>query len=85
MKIQLTYSYTDIISVENLLAAWKEFLRGKKNKKDVQEFSLRLMDNILSLHDELRNFVLIFYLGMLEWGNAKKLCNDIIMFKDSQN
>lgn len=56
MKIQLPYTYADIISVENLLLAWKEFLHGKKNKKDVQEFSLRLMDNILALHNELRNF-----------------------------
>jgi len=56
MKIQLTHKYEDIISVENLLEAWREFLRGKKSKKDVQEFSLRLMDNILSLHEELCNF-----------------------------
>jgi len=38
-----------------MLAAWKEFLRGKKNKPDVQEFSLRLMDHILHTIDELAN------------------------------
>ena len=53
MKIQLRHTYHDIISLENMLAAWKEFLSGKKNKPDVQEFSLRLMDNILQLIDEL--------------------------------
>jgi retron-type reverse transcriptase len=53
MRIQLTHTYEHIISVENLLLAWKEFVRGKKQKKDVQEFSLRLMDNILKLHMEL--------------------------------
>lgn len=33
--------------------AWKEFLKGKRNKKDVQEFQLRLMDNVLMLHKDL--------------------------------
>src|SRR3989339_1351545 len=55
MKIQLVHNYNDIICLENLLLAWKEFLNGKRNKKDVQEFSLRLMDNIFSLHNELSN------------------------------
>lgn len=55
MKIQLSHTFEDIISIENLLEAWKEFVRGKRNKKDVQEFSLRLMDNILSLHNDLTN------------------------------
>ncbi|MDO8686913.1 MAG: reverse transcriptase domain-containing protein [Candidatus Berkelbacteria bacterium] len=48
-------NFEKIISVENILLAWKEFLRGKRNKKDVQEFQLHLMDNILSLHDDLKN------------------------------
>lgn len=43
-----------IISVENLLEAWKEFVRGKRNKKDVQDFSHNLMDNIFSLHEDLK-------------------------------
>ncbi len=41
--------------MENLLAAWKEFIKGKRNKKDVQEFQLRLFDNIYNLHLELKN------------------------------
>ncbi|MCC7160638.1 group II intron reverse transcriptase domain-containing protein [Candidatus Nomurabacteria bacterium] len=48
-------NFENIISVENLLLAWKEFQRGKRNKKDVQEFQLHLMDNILSLHRDLKN------------------------------
>jgi retron-type reverse transcriptase len=36
-----------------LLAAWEEFVRGKRKKKDVQEFQHRLMGNILTLHREL--------------------------------
>ncbi len=37
------------------MEAWKEFEKGKKNKKDVQIFSLHLMDNIFSLHSDLIN------------------------------
>jgi len=48
-------NFEKIISVENLLLAWKEFLRGKRNKKDVQEFQLHFMDNVLSLHQDLKN------------------------------
>lgn len=53
--VQFTHTYEYSISVENLLLAWKEFECGKKNKKDVQEFSLRLMDNIFSLHRDLKH------------------------------
>ncbi len=56
MKIQLRHKFEDIISIENLLEAWKEFIRGKRSKKDVQEFSINLMDNLFSLHSDLANF-----------------------------
>lgn len=49
----LAHIYDDIISVENLLEAWKEFLRGKRKKQDVQEFQADLMRNILALHEDL--------------------------------
>lgn len=52
-KISLNYSYHDIISIENLLEAWREFKKGKKLRKDVQEFEFKLMENILSLHNDL--------------------------------
>ena len=39
--------------MKNLLEAWKEFKKGKKFKKDVQEFELNLMENIISLHNDL--------------------------------
>ncbi|OGY98278.1 MAG: hypothetical protein A3A43_02400 [Candidatus Liptonbacteria bacterium RIFCSPLOWO2_01_FULL_56_20] len=48
-------NFERMVSVENLLDAWQEFVRGKRAKPDVQEFSLRLMDNILQLHHELVN------------------------------
>ena len=52
-KIQLKNSFEEIVSVENLLQAWKEFEVGKKNRKDVQAFAVFLMDNIFSLHEQL--------------------------------
>lgn len=48
-------TYEELVSIENLLLAWQEFLPGKRNRKDVQEFGLNLMDNILSLHQDLVN------------------------------
>ena len=50
-----TYEY--IISMENLLLAWKEFIVGKKSRKDVQEFERNLMSNVISLHQNLVNKV----------------------------
>lgn len=47
--------YNHIISLENLLEAWKEFLKGKRSKKDVQEFQYKLSDNIFTLHTDLKN------------------------------
>lgn len=55
MKIGLIHGFKEIISVDNLLCAWKDFLKGKRGKKDVCDFSARLMDNILSLHADLAN------------------------------
>lgn len=48
------HSYDDIISVENLLCAWREFERGKKKKDDVMEFKRHLMTHILNFHTELK-------------------------------
>lgn len=45
--------YYSIISIENLLLSWKEFLKGKRKRKDVMEFSVKLFDNIIELHREL--------------------------------
>jgi len=51
----LIHCYNDIISLENLYQAWQEFVRGKKHKKDVTEFSLNLSANIYQLHIDLKN------------------------------
>lgn len=57
MKIQLAHNYNDIISADNLFSAWNEFIIGKRSKKDVQEFSRNLIDNIIALHGDLVNKV----------------------------
>jgi retron-type reverse transcriptase len=54
-RVQFSHKYEDVISVENLLEAWKEFKRGKTKKEGVQRFQLRLMEHILALHADLRN------------------------------
>lgn len=46
-------TFDEVVSLENLCEAWQEFIRGKRNKKDVQEFQMKLMDEILSLHADL--------------------------------
>lgn len=51
----LIHNYQDIISVENLLEAWRGFLRGKRKKHDVQEFEYNLMNNVFELHCELKD------------------------------
>ena len=52
-RTKCVHKYEHIISIENLLFAWKEFLRGKKMRKDVLEFEQNLMGNIFSLHKDL--------------------------------
>ncbi|MEI6553203.1 MAG: reverse transcriptase/maturase family protein [bacterium] len=47
--------YDSITSTENILEAWQEFLKGKKNKEDVQKFQYHLLDNVLSLSADLKN------------------------------
>lgn len=53
-KKKFTDTYDNIISVENLLLAWKNFQKGKRKKKDVQRFEYRLMENIIGLHLDLK-------------------------------
>ncbi len=49
------HTYDSIITTEKLLKAWQEFLHDKKNRKDVILFQAKLMDNIFSLHHDLKN------------------------------
>lgn len=47
------HSYEHIISFENVLKAWREFSRDKRRQKEVVEFSLHLLDEVLRLQREL--------------------------------
>lgn len=49
----VTHTYEDIISVENLLEAWREFLCGKRSRRDVEEFGRYLTEHIFTLHRDL--------------------------------
>jgi retron-type reverse transcriptase len=46
-------TFEEVASMENLCEAWQEFIRGKRKKKDVQEFMLRLGDELVELHADL--------------------------------
>lgn len=46
--------FEEIVSLENLFAAWQEFKKGKSKKADIQKFELLLEDNIFSLWEELK-------------------------------
>lgn len=48
------HEYNNIISLDNLLISWQEFLRGKRKRKDVAEFSAHFMNNVLELHNDLK-------------------------------
>lgn len=50
-----TVCYAEVISLENILAAWRKFVKGKKGNEDVTSFAMHLMDNLLSLHRDLRS------------------------------
>ncbi|MDD5396234.1 MAG: reverse transcriptase domain-containing protein [Patescibacteria group bacterium] len=53
IKIKLDIKFSQITDLENLLEAWREFLKGKKKKPDVALFQRNLIDNIFSLRDDL--------------------------------
>ncbi|TSC92585.1 MAG: hypothetical protein CEN89_591 [Candidatus Berkelbacteria bacterium Licking1014_7] len=48
-------SFQQIISLENLFLAWREFCKDKRNKVDVQDFELHLEDNIFAIYEELKS------------------------------
>ncbi|MEK7589418.1 MAG: reverse transcriptase/maturase family protein [Patescibacteria group bacterium] len=52
-RIQFSHTYNNIISLENLLEAWSEFIVGKRQRRDAQEFEMSLMGNIITLHNDL--------------------------------
>lgn len=47
--------YEEIITAENLLLSWEDFLKGKRKRSDVAIFQGNLFDNIISLQWDLLN------------------------------
>ncbi|MEK7218496.1 MAG: reverse transcriptase/maturase family protein [Patescibacteria group bacterium] len=53
MQREYTNIFDRVVSPENLFAAWREFRRGKAQRKDVLEFEWKLEEQLLSLHRAL--------------------------------
>ncbi len=47
--------YESIISTSNLLSAWEKFRKGKRGRKDVQEFEWSLEPKLFQLHRDLKS------------------------------
>lgn len=46
-------NYEEIVSLENLFAAWEEFIKGKSGRTDIKVFKRHLGDQIIALHQDL--------------------------------
>lgn len=46
-------NFEDVISISNLLRAWREFGKGKSKKNDVANFELNLENNLFDLNHQL--------------------------------
>lgn len=51
--------YDDIVTYENLLQAWNEFVQGKRKREDVNEFAAHLSDNLLDILHELQHGIYV--------------------------
>jgi RNA-directed DNA polymerase len=47
--------FENIISISNLYEASKNASKGKNKRKDVKKWNNNLFNNILNLHDDLKN------------------------------
>lgn len=45
----------DIVTIENLLEAWTDFVSGKRKRGDVNEFAVHLLDNLFDILYELKS------------------------------
>lgn len=53
MKDVLGSGFEDIVTLENVFKAWKDFSTGKRDKKDVQIFEAHLEDELIDLQQDL--------------------------------
>src|SRR3990167_4170065 len=47
--------FEEIISLDNLFSAWREFKKGKLKKQDIARFALDIEEEIFLLHKELKS------------------------------
>lgn len=43
------------LTIENIFLTYKKFLKGKRNRKDINEFQLNIFENLKNLYIELKN------------------------------
>ncbi len=54
-SLKYNIKYENLITKENIFRAWNNFKRGKTSKDDINEFALKIGDNLLDLYHELIN------------------------------
>lgn len=47
--------FEEIVSYENLLCAWEDFIKGKRKRGDINAFARTLSDGLWQLHFDLKN------------------------------
>ncbi|MEK7065010.1 MAG: RNA-dependent DNA polymerase, partial [Patescibacteria group bacterium] len=47
--------YNELVKLENIFSAWREFRSGKNNRLDIMSFERNLEDNLFALHEDLAN------------------------------
>jgi retron-type reverse transcriptase len=50
-----TIRYEDIVTFENLLEAWGDFVNGKRKREDINVFAQHLSDNLFDILNELKS------------------------------
>lgn len=50
-----TITYDEVVTFQNLLTAWNDFVRNKRRRADVNDYALRLGDNLFDLLAELKS------------------------------
>lgn len=53
LRKKFELSFDELVTKENLYRAWNDFVRSKRKRVDVNNFSILLADNLFELHDDL--------------------------------
>lgn len=46
-------TFEEIITLENVYKAWRDFIKGKRKREDVNNFAIRITDNLFNLYTDL--------------------------------